>query len=439
MKNICTLLFLFFTLYSQGQHSISGSFSPAKNYRWLIAYQLKSGGQNYIADTAVKNGNFKINLKENSPTGTYRMVYGTPQEEFYFDIIYNGKEDIKLTFDYENGVSFISSEENITLSEYFKEISICEQEIAAFYGSKKTDKAELSQLTQSLKEIQANYEAKSTNLICRNYIIANSPYIPSATETVQEYVANKKSSYFKNIDFTNSILQNSDFLTDKTINYVLTAMPLIEVSEDELEAERQKNCDQVNSLLKNIKANYSSYLYYKLWQRLSSDNLNKTSDYVYDNYLKTLAIQTKNKKLINAIEVANRLRIGAVAPEIEWNNGSSPKKLSQLKGAEHYVVVFWSSGCPHCLKELPELHKKLSNNDAVKVLAVGLEDKGITWKEKITVIPEFQHALALGKWQNKYVGIYNFNQTPAYFILDKDKKIVNKPSDYKEALTFLNQ
>ena len=98
MKNYFFAFFLLATFFLQAQHTISGTFTPAKEYKWLIAYRLKPGTQVYVADTAIKNGEFALSIPENAVEGTYRFVYAIPQEEFYFDVIYNGKENIELMF-----------------------------------------------------------------------------------------------------------------------------------------------------------------------------------------------------------------------------------------------------------------------------------------------------------------------------------------------------
>ena len=90
MKKLLLILTIFVGLQSTAQHTISGTFSPAKDYKWLIAYRLKPGTQSYIADTAVKNGVFELKIPEKALPGTYRLVYAVPQEQFYFDVIYNG-------------------------------------------------------------------------------------------------------------------------------------------------------------------------------------------------------------------------------------------------------------------------------------------------------------------------------------------------------------
>ena len=147
MKKLLLILTIFVGLQSTAQHTISGTFSPAKDYKWLIAYRLKPGTQSYIADTAVKNGVFELKIPEKALPGTYRLVYAVPQEQFYFDVIYNGKEDITLAFDAASGVSFFTSKENILFNTYFKEINDLEQQITDYFTSGNTDEAAFMNLT----------------------------------------------------------------------------------------------------------------------------------------------------------------------------------------------------------------------------------------------------------------------------------------------------
>src|SRR5690606_10350376 len=112
MKQRSLAFFLLFAIAASAQHTISGTFSPAKDYTWLIAYRITSHSLAYTADTKVSDGKFNLEMKQNFPTGTYRLVYAVPQEECFFDVIYDGKEDIELNFSNEKGVTFMESNEN---------------------------------------------------------------------------------------------------------------------------------------------------------------------------------------------------------------------------------------------------------------------------------------------------------------------------------------
>jgi len=140
---------------------------------------------------------------------------------------------------------------------------------------------------------------------------------------------------------------------------------------------------------------------------------------------------------LEQIEVHNRLRLGAIAPNIKWKKSSDEYELSMLEGAENYILVFWSSTCSHCLRELPALQNELKNNENVRVVAVGIEDNDITWNQESARLPHFEHAIAIGKWESEYADLYAIDKTPTYFILDKDKKIIAKPENDKEIVEFL--
>ena len=150
-----------------------------------------------------------------------------------------------------------------------------------------------------------------------------------------------------------------------------------------------------------------------------------------------MAFETKNQDILEKIDLHNRLRIGAAAPEITWKDGDMVKKLSKMNDAENYLLVFWSSSCSHCLRELPALHNKLKNNNTIKVVAVGLEEEDVYWKQESGKMANFEHAIALGKWENEYAKLYDIHQTPTYFILDQDKRIIAKPEDDIGVIEFL--
>ena len=235
------------------------------------------------------------------------------------------------------------------------------------------------------------------------------------------------------------MLQGSDFLKDKVVNYVFTALPHHQIASKEKELEIIENAKVLAQLLEDVNATNKVELFNSLWTQASNDNLNKVADFIYDNYLKTLATRTNKSELIKKIEIQNRLRMGAVAPEITWNDGSNTKKLSDLSGAKNYVIVFWSSTCSHCLQQLPEFHKALKDISSTKVLAIGLEDDDVTWKKESAKLPDFIHGIALGKWESPYADIYDIHQTPTFYILDNEKRIIARPEDYKGVVKFLKE
>ena len=433
-------LLLFLMAYAvQAQHKISGSFAPAKDYTYVIAYRIMPGTQAYIADTAVNNGNFTLTLPTSAGPGTCRLVYAVPQEQFYFDVLYDGKEDIKLNFDALNGPTYSASEENKIYNAYFKEITGLKQMFIDFYKDGDTDTNAYRKLIQESNQAQTAYEESTKGMLVHEFIVANRPYIPSDYETEQAYWQNKKDHYFDFVDLKNPTLQASGFLTDRVNGYVFTSISTAVQTKAESERVYRTNIQTVNGKLQGTDPMFQQHVLYGLWSKAASFGFDETSDYIFNSYLKSLATRTNNQKIIDDIEKHNRLRFGATAPDIVWQDGDATKKLSELEGADCYVLVFWSSTCSHCLSELPPLHKKMASFNDVKVIAVGMEDDDVSWKLESAKLSGFEHAMALGKWESKYAKSYAISQTPTYFVLDKDKHIIAKPENDKALVQFLSR
>lgn len=441
MKKILLGLALVIAFCAQAQHTISGTFSPAGKYEYVLAYRLKAGSKSFIADTKVKDGRFTLQIPAQAQTGMYRLVYALPQDEFYFDVIYNGKEDIELAFDAKNGVAFSASEENQLMTSYFQTIGSLVGQLVDFYIEGKSDQKEFEECAEQLRATQEAYEKQSENLVVQNFIVANRPYIPEKYESAQDYIAHKKEHYFDHLKVDNPVLQASEFLTDKLRNYVFTALPPAPRSSEETEKAIQDNVKNVAAQLASVADSYKFEVFYTLWKMSSDSGLNKTTDFIYDTYLKPLAEASKDPDKARKIAVEQRLRIGATAPDIVWKDDSGTKKLSGLEKADNYLLVFWSSTCSHCLKELPLLHKELKDYPAskIRVVAVGLEDDKTTWIPESAKLPRFEHAIALGKWQSDYANLYDIHKTPTYYLLDSEKRIVAKPESDKEVIELLRK
>ncbi|MEB8346552.1 thioredoxin-like domain-containing protein [Flavobacteriaceae bacterium KMM 6898] len=436
--------FLFLLLVSTSlvaQHTISGPFSPSADFKWVMAYQLKPSSQEYVTAGPIKNGDLELIMPKTAEAGLYRMVYAIPTDEFYFDVIYNAKEDIKLAFNTSKGVSFTTSEENGTYLSYLKKITNAEKKLEEYYTTGQKGKADFNLIVKDMNTIQNSFEAKSEGLIANNFIKANRPYIPQQLENREQYNISKKEHFFDFLDFNNPILQSSGFLMDKALTFVYSSVAP-ESLDLPLEQEIQENLKVLNGKITVVDPLFKAKLFEKLWTETSKREMGSSADLIYNNYLLPLSKnsgQKEIKEITDKIELDSRLRIGASAPEISWNENGVVRKLSDLSGAQNYVILFWSSTCSHCLKEVPELYAELKDRNSIQVLAIGLEDDDVSWKAESSKLEDFTHVLGLGKWENEYVTLYDVHQTPTYFVLDAQKRIVAKPSDLDELLTYLKK
>lgn len=437
MKSFFTfsIFLLSIGLFSQG--SISGNFTPPKEFKWLIAYELTPSGEKYVADTGIKNGSFSLQMPVTAQPGIYRLVYAVPQDEFYIDVIYDKKEHVKFNFSLQDGITITNSGENKWYTEYFSKISAAQDNLMDYYENGNTSKKEYSTHISELKNIQKLYEENHVGTIAHNFIKANRAYLPNEFENLELFLKHRKQHHFDYLDVTNTTLQSSNFLTDKISNYAFSALPLNIKTEENLETEVIKNITTITGLIKDTPVGFQIKVLHQLWEIAGVNSMSNVADYIFKSHLKKLAVANGNLKMIDEITVASRLRIGAVSPNIEWESNEKKHSLASIEKAENYLLVFWSSTCSHCLKELPALHKKLEDYNDLKVIAIGLEDDEINWKKVSATLPSFSHAIALGKWESDYAKTFNIQSTPTYFILDSEKRFIAKPESDKEVVEFL--
>ena len=438
LYRIVTLLILL-PNFLLAQHTITGVFSPAKDYKVVLLYKATPTVSNYISSAEVqKDGSFQFQLDSGATSGMYRLVYAVPQEDYNFDVIYSGKEDIVLTFNTQTGVTFKSSSENKLLSSYTKSMSAITQSIGNYYRENKKDTLELLAIFKTQREAQLKFEKLTEKTIALQFIKANKPYIPKKFEDVHTYVINLKAHYFDNVDFNNKTLQSSSFLEERMNNYVFG---LSAEGTDEI-TNYKNNIDVFYSAMKEAPANVKRILLVSLWQQMVDLDYDTVANYISKTYLIDIAKSLNDKALVEALTLYNSLSIGSKAPDfdfvVEKDKNKIIKKLSELNSAENYIIIFWSTSCPHCLDEIPQLQKfiKSQGKGKVKVIAIGLEDDNKTWKQKTKNFPEFIHVLGLGKWDNEIGDKYGVTATPTYYVLDKNKRIISKPTNIEVLKVF---
>lgn len=425
MKKLATIL-LILPLLAFGQ-SVKGTFSPSEDFTHAFLYEATPEGANYVSHGELNDeGQFEIKIDSSAAPGIYKIVYAIPPEENNFDFIYDGKETVAFNFSQEHGVEFTESEENKLWASYLKSMDMVNQTIANYYEKDGKDKEGFKSVFNVLKETQTNYETSSQGKLVSAFIMANRPYIPAEYEDFNTYSKNVKNNYFSQIDFSNYILQSSTFLIDRVVSYVFNMV------ENPTNDTYKTLIDDVASAINNKDLNIKTYLLEILWQRFVSQENHNVANYITDKHLLDLANQTGNKVLAETISSYKNTSIGTKAPNFEIVSSETTTSLHDLKGSEYYLLVFWSSGCGHCLNELPKVKALVANKSNIKVVAFGLEEEPSKWTQEIKKYPDFIHNIGLGKWDNPIVKTYGVAATPMYFLLSSDKIIMSKPYSFED-------
>ena len=439
MSKRITFLSLILPVILFAQHSIKGNFSPPEDFDNAILYKINPSSSEYIGFGEIDDqGNFEIKLDSTVAGGMFRLVYALPQDEYNFDIIYNGKEDVNLNFSPAIGVKFLSSVENTLIASYTESMGLVTQEIGSFYQSEGTDSLKIASVFKTQEETQVKFEEAAKGTLASHFIIANRSYTPERFEDLTTYIQNLRIHFFEHVDFNDEILQSSDFLIERILNFVFG---MRNEGLDQV-ASFQKNIDDVVLAMKNGTPEIRSTLLEILWQQMVDSNNETIANYISDTYLMQLAESLEDQELVSGLKLFESLSVGNTAPDFSFDHTKDGQttitKLSELTDSENYILVFWSSTCGHCLKEIPKLqsYMRTFEDNEFKVIAFGMEDEPENWNKEIVKYPEFIHVYGEDKWKNTTARAYNVRSTPTYYILDKDKKIIAKPYDV-EALRKL--
>lgn len=435
LKSLLYLLVLVPTLLIS-QNTIKATFTPIKDFTWAVLYKNSPTGTEYVAQSRIIEGNLVFKLKEKATKGIYKLVYAVPQNEYNFDIIYDGEEDIELRFNIKDGAVFQKSTENIMLNSYLTEMALLGKNLNAEYSKESVDEKSITTIYENQRELQKSYEKQSTGKLVNHFIKANQPYIPQSFETRGNYFKNQAANYFATIDFNDEVLQSSNLLLEKSFVYITGLV------NKGFTKQNNFNYNIDNFIVKSRMVNpaFQKVFLDKLWQRFVNYKLIESANYLAERYLIPLAKQQNDTVLELKLTQFKNLSIGNSAPDFVLDE-SSGKNLSELDVAENYILVFWSSGCSHCLKEIPQLHQisQELNSTKYKVIAVGLEENNIKWSNEVKNLPNFINVIKLQKWDNKVVKDYALTSTPTYFVLDQNKKFKEKPESFEELKAYLNK
>jgi len=440
MLKYLTFVLLFITFSVHAEYSIKGTIESNHDYSWIILYKIEKGKQVYVEKAAVTNGKFKFDLTKGASIGIYRAYYQM-EGNLYVEFIFNN-ENLDFTFDPERPhetIEFISSDENQIFQNYLKSIEEYQKQIDVlqieFFKATDDDQAikiqnEYKERLSKVKSIQNEYEKISEGKLVYNFIRASAKYNANVPfKDPQEFLDSVKSHFFDAIDFNDKVLSNATFINDRLLDYVFYL-----TQADNQEARNILQKQAIDDILIRLDNNLEVLSHFEdsiLFNYLQMENKEMT-DYIIENYYSKLPKEYKDGALLFRIKSAMKTAIGVAASDFVWEENGVSKNLYGMIGHDYYMVVFFSSGCPHCKQEIPEFHEFIKQFKSIKILAIGLEDVDEDWKVMVKNYTGFTNILDLKKWDSEKVKDYGITAIPSYFLLDANKKIIAKPNDLEE-------
>ncbi len=439
---LVAIMFLASMVGISQEHSISGTITGLKNEN-LYLMQLM-GEKRTIVDTATTDltGAFTFEMPENSEPGMYVVINGP---EKAVELIYNN-EDIQFVttgFNKTDGIQIVNSIENLIYYDYLniKGIDTYKLDLLKkFINSYPPDDSFYTDALNRYKTVQYELNTRIDQLIDNNpetlaaqFLKADRPIFADPTITIDEQNIYLKKHYFDNVDFNDTMLIRSTFLTSKVVGY-LSLYQNNANSQDELEDNMLIGVDSVLAYAQ-VNQRIYEFLTNFLIHGFESIGFDKGLEHIASvNTLDQFCENTERKlKLTNKLELIKKLAIGQIAPNFDTTDVEGNRiVLSEFK-AKKTVLLFWASWCPHCDDIMPIINSYYDGGKNFKVIAISIDkskedlmssidDSGYSW----TNIAE------LVGWNGKIVVEYGVVATPTIFVLDENKRIIGKPVGKKE-------
>ncbi|MDJ0645964.1 MAG: thioredoxin family protein [Flavobacteriaceae bacterium] len=445
MKRKLLVVLILISFTTQAQHTIKGEMHPVENYPWILLYKLQGAKQDFIAYDSIKEGAFEITIPKNASSGIYRLIYDN-QSQLFVDVIYDN-EDIEFNFHPKHPnslVQFSKSKNNKLYFDYLRAIAEPQRALDSLQIDyfKPNANGAIGILYQKrydrIQTVQNHFEEQSQGTLAYHFIKSSARYNPSSPlKKPEDYLKETQEHFFDHIDFNSAELDNSTFKHDKINDFIFY---LNRADDSETQARLRK--DAIDHVLEKVKTNrtLSQEVLESLLINFAKREDVAMTNFVLNHYLR-LPKELQDAGFINDVKGQLRTALGNIAPNILWEENGQQKTLHKLSGYSNYLVIFWSSGCSHCLKELPLLKDYLKDKPHIDVIAVGLEDEQSTvnWEKVITNYPKWTHIYGKDKWKNKFANAYGVSSTPSLYLLDPQKLILSKPDDVKELKAFFNR
>ena len=456
MKKLLLALLILASATINAQHTVKGTMTPPEKSDWVILYEIEGANQKFITNTTIKFdtvvvggekqilGKFQFQLPAGTKKGVYRASYrnsGSGFVDFYFN-----NENVEFIFNpkyADESIVFTSSRENKLYQDYMQTSNKLQKEIDVLQASyiednSKDTKKQYKKNVKALEDLQDSYENKSEGMFVNTFIKASKKYNPSSPKvTVEEYMSSTVKNFFNYVDFKSEVLFSSPLLIDKITQYIFQ----LNFSED-YETQQQHLKDAITGVLNKItskKLENSTITY--LIKVLTAQRNGPLVDWLFENYYDKLPSDKQDSEFKKETLATLRATVGRIAPDFSWKENGKEMKLSTLNDGGKYLLIFWSTNCPHCVKEIPVLHESMKNRNDISIISFGIENDSVNWTEFVKTLPNWHNAIGThpeNKWDNEIVQTYQLLATPTYFVLDKNKKIIAIPEQMEDVQKYFS-
>jgi thioredoxin-related protein len=402
---------------------------------------LNQGSTQIPVDSIILGkGIFTFNTTKLEP-GIYSFVLS--EDTFARFIINHENVEVSTTLDaLADSVTILQSEENKVYYRFLHERNIYNKKsdaidvlLSCYPPKSKLAKA----LTKEKKSIESSYNNTIRELINTQGDLLASQIILSEipTKAPDNLTPEQKQQYlianwWNTFPFENTHITNTPSIADKLWDY-FDLFYVDGISRQEQDGYFKRAIDEVLNQ-PTISKEVQSFFINEMIRNFSQSSHDTLIDYIKKNYLQN------TQDLDAEFDRISKISIGHIAPNFAIEIDSTKTDLLKLK-CKGVVLVFWSMNCSHCQKLLPELKKNYNRLKGLgyEVIAINLDAYRPAWKLNIANNGyQWINLNVQNPYNDPITTNYNVTGTPTIFILDAEKRIVDKPNDIKPLLKAID-
>lgn len=420
--------------------------------------QLKGDQQNIIDSSSSLEGVFAFQFSAAFNPGVYRVILGDEgnsnffdEDPMYFDFIFNN-ENIILRSSYAtliDSMKILQSKENSIYYRYLKANEKFQVKMGRLaplfelyfpgdklYPSLNEEFADLqNEITGfSLALIKEAPESLAASVIQGSLL----PIVETPGDET-EMKAFLRDHYFDLISFKDQRLLNSPVITKVFLDYLgLFRDPSLNQSQQE--DRFILAIDQIMEAASDDPKIYDFTLNFLIdgFQRFQME---KVLVHIAENFVEG-GCETDSKKLLQKrLEGYERMAIGKKVPDILMLDQNGKQVRLYDIDRDYTLVLFWASWCPHCAVFLKQLSKWYPEKSIdMEVFAVSIDSSRFAWEEKVMMdnYPWINTFSGAG-WDGNAPKDYNVYATPTLFIIDREHRIIAKPTTFREFKRDIDQ
>ena len=408
------------------------------------------------------NNTEKIDSATVQPGGKYVFIATQKTIAGEYTLVLPGKGEIKYLFTGEDinayanfktvdeSIEYTNSAENQVYREFLIAQKLFEQKrdlldkLKVLYADSSNQQKlfshEISNAEQDFWAASQRIAENNPNLLATTIIKASIGKKPTTTLSQRELKDWAKIHFWDGINLIDPRLEFTEIGGSLIWNYLELYFDK-NLSKEDQEAEFKK---AINAAFgrSDIAENLVLFWANQLFNTFAETDYEGLTTFLWDSFIESSCSQMEKKPIEAAdIEKIRRTAVGQKAFDFTILPKGEKLKLSEVV-SKYKLVLFWSSWCPHCIMELPQIKKiyETYHTQGFEIIGISL-DYGKNEYEKFLKRDDLKwiNVLDPKPYESELSQEYNVTGTPKMVLVDENLTILSKPATAEQLESKLKE